>query len=116
MNDTIHALTKRVTGIRDARNWKQFHTSKDLALSLVLEATEVLELCQWKNGKELDEYLEKNKQAMGEELSDVLYWVLLMAHDLNIDLPAAFEAKMQKNEARYPIDKARGVSTKYTEL
>jgi NTP pyrophosphatase (non-canonical NTP hydrolase) len=116
MNDTIKALTKRVTDIRDARNWKQFHNPKDVALSLVLEATEVLEHMQWKNGQELTDYIVSHKHDIGEELSDVLYWVLLMSHDLGIDLPVAFEEKMKKNEMRYPVEKARGVNKKYTEL
>lgn len=116
MNDTIKALTKRVIDIRDARDWKQFHNPKDVALSLVLEATEVLEHFQWKNNQELSDYLEKHKQEIGEELSDVLFWVLLMSHDLNIDLVHAFEEKMKKNEIKYPVDKARGVNKKYTEL
>lgn len=116
MNDTIKGLTKRVTDIRDARNWKQFHNPKDVALSLVLEATEVLEHVQWKNGQELTDYVASHKQEIGEELSDVLYWVLLMSHDLDIDLPHAFEEKMKKNELRYPVEKARGVNKKYTEL
>lgn len=116
MNDSIQTLTKRILQIRDARDWKQFHNPKDLALSLVLEASEVLELFQWKNGKQIDEYCEQHKKELGEELSDVLYWVLLLSHDLNIDLAHAFEEKMKKNELKYPVEKARGVSTKYTEL
>jgi dCTP diphosphatase len=116
MQDSLHALTQRILAIRDARDWKQFHNPKDLALSLVLEATELLELFQWKNGSELQEHLIKHKSELGDELSDVLYWVLLLSHDLGIDLPAAFEAKMQKNEAKYPVDKARGTHTKYTNL
>ncbi|HJZ23090.1 MAG TPA: nucleotide pyrophosphohydrolase [Candidatus Babeliales bacterium] len=116
MDDTIKALTKRIIGIRDARDWKQFHNPKDVALSLVLEATEVLELFQWKNNHHLEEFILQNKAKIAEELSDVLCWVLLMSHDLSIDLPYAFEEKMKKNEAKYPIEKARGVSKKYTEL
>lgn len=116
MNDTLKALTKRVIDIRDARDWKQFHNPKDVALSLVLEATEVLEHMQWKNNRQLDEYIAQNKDNIGEELSDVLFWVVLMSHDLGIDLAEAFEEKIKKNELKYPVDKARGVSKKYTEL
>ncbi len=116
MNDTINQLTKRVIDIRDARDWKQFHNPKDVALSLVLESTELLELFQWKNNQQLYDYIETHKQKFAEELSDVLFWVLLMSHDLNIDLAQAFEEKMKKNELKYPVDKAKGNSAKYTEL
>lgn len=113
---TLEALIRRVVLFRDARDWKQFHTPKDMALSLVLEAAEVLENFQWKNGAALEEHLKRSKTALGHELSDVLYWVLLMAHDLAIDLGAAFEDKLRINEEKYPVEQARGRSDKYTEL
>ncbi len=101
---------------RDDRNWKQFHNPKDMALSLSLEAAEVLEHFQWKNGAEIEAYIETHKRDVGEELSDVLYWVLLMSHDLGIDVVKAFEEKMKKNEEKYPIEKAKDKHTKYKEL
>lgn len=115
MNE-IEKLQQRVTAFRDARNWKQFHNPKDSALSLVLEATEYLEHFQWKNGAELEKYLVEHKTDLAEELCDVLYWILLCAHDQNIDLLAIFEAKMKRNEAKYPVEKSSGNHKKYTEL
>lgn len=112
----IKDLTKRIIDFRDAREWKQFHNPKDVALSLSLEAAEVLEHFQWKNGKELDEYIESHKERIGEELSDVLYWVLLMSHDLDINILDALSKKMSKNEEKYVIEKAKGNHKKYTEL
>ena len=112
----IQKLTERILEFRDSRNWKQFHNPKDMALSLVLEAAEVLEHFQWKNGEELTEYLKTNKAEISDELMDVLYWVLNMCSYLDIDIPEAFERKMQKNEAKYPVDKARGRKGKYTQL
>lgn len=109
-------LQKRVVAFRNARDWKQFHNPKDMALSLVLEAAEVLEHFQWKSPEEMAEYVETNKTDIGEELADTLYWVLLMAHDLDIDLNDIFEKKMAKNEAKYDVEKARGNHKKYTEL
>jgi dCTP diphosphatase len=82
----IADITKRIVQFRDAREWKQFHNPKDEALSLLLEATEVLEHFQWKNGEELETYSKSKKEDVGEELADVLYWVLLMSHDLEIDI------------------------------
>ena len=109
-------LQKLVVKFRDARDWKRFHNPKDMALSLVLEAAEVLEHFQWKNGKVMNAHVLKNKSKIGDELSDVLYWVFLMASDLKIDLPKVFVDKMKENDQKYPVAKAKGRSTKYTDL
>jgi NTP pyrophosphatase (non-canonical NTP hydrolase) len=109
-------LTEQIIKFRDLRDWKQFNNSKDTALSLVLEANEVLEHFQWKNGSELEDYLKKNKKEISYELADVFYWVLIMAHDLNIDIEKAFQEKMKINTKKYPIKKAKGKKLKYTEL
>jgi dCTP diphosphatase len=100
----------------DDRDWDQFHNPKDLAISLSLEASEVLEHFQWKNEQEIIAHLSKNKGEVGSELADVFYWVLLMANKLDIDLVEAFNSKMIKNENKYPIAKAKGSHKKYTEL
>lgn len=112
----IKDLTKLVTDFRDARDWKQFHSPKDMAISLSLEASEVLEHFQWKSKEEIEKYIKTNKGEIAEELSDVLYWVLLMSSDLNIDLPTAFRNKLKKNNKKYPVKKAKGKHNKYTEL
>jgi len=112
----IRDLQKKVIEFRDKRDWKQFHNPKDLALSLVLEAGEVLEHFQWKNDKEIKEHIKKNKDKIGEELCDVLYWILTMSHDLNINLVETFNRKMKKNDKKYPVKKVKGTHKKYTEL
>lgn len=112
----LKKLTKRIIQFRDAREWKQFHNPKDSAISLSLEASEVLEHFQWKNHEETEEYIKTHKEHIGEELADVLYWVLLMSYDFNIDILCAFENKMKKNEKKYSVKKSRGKHTKYTEL
>jgi NTP pyrophosphatase (non-canonical NTP hydrolase) len=109
-------LQKRVIAFRDARNWKQFHNPKDCAISLNLEAAELLEHFQWKTEEEFKEYLKKAKGEIGDELMDVLYWVLLLSHDLDIDIPKAFNRKMAKNNKKYPVKKASGNHSKYTQL
>jgi NTP pyrophosphatase (non-canonical NTP hydrolase) len=114
--NSISLLTERIVAFRDARDWKQFHNPKDLALSLVLEATEVMEHFQWKNKEEIEKYIKTNKSDIGEELADVFYWVLLMSHDLEIDILDALEKKVKKNEEKYPTEKAKGNHKKYTEL
>jgi len=92
----IKKLTKQIIDFRNARDWKQFHKPKDLALSLMLEAAEVGEHFQWKNDKEIQAYIKQHKNDIGEELADTFYWVLLMAHDLDVDLVKIFEKKMKK--------------------
>ena len=112
----INDLTKRIIDFRDARDWKQFHNPKDLALSLCLESAEVLEHFQWKNKEEIEKYVIDAKHHIGEELADVFYWVLLMSHDLDIDIKRALENKLKKNEDKYPVEKAKGKHTKYNRL
>jgi len=112
----IQELIEKIKKFRDERDWKQFHKPKDLAISLSLEAAEVLEHFQWKSEEEIKEYVQTHKEHIGEEIADVLYWVLLMSHDLEIDIVNALHRKMEKNEKKYPIEKAKGKHTKYNEL
>ncbi|MCK5212217.1 nucleotide pyrophosphohydrolase [Candidatus Parcubacteria bacterium] len=109
-------ITKRIVELRDERDWKQFHTPKDMALSLVLEAAEVLEHFQWKTREDVEEYIKTHKAEIGDELADVLCWVLLMCNDLDIDIYKASLEKMEKTEKKYPIDKAKGRADKYNKL
>jgi len=112
----IKNLTEKIIKFRDKRDWKQFHNPKDTALSLVLEAAEVLEHFQWKNDKEIAEHIKKNKDEIAEELADVLYWILLMSNDLKINIRKALVSKIKKNEENYPVEKSKGKHTKYTKL
>jgi NTP pyrophosphatase (non-canonical NTP hydrolase) len=112
-DDRLRTLTHAILHFRDQRDWKQFHTPKDQALSLVLEAAELLEIFQWKNGDELDRHLESNRAALEDELADVLGWLLLISADQGIDLAAAFEKKLAKNCAKYPVERVRGSAKKY---
>ncbi len=113
---TLSNLMQSALKFRDAREWKQFHNPKDLALTLVLEATEVLEHMQWRNGEELRDHLKKRKKDVSHELADVLHLLLLLAEDLDIDLIEAFNQKMRVNQRKYPVRKAKGSAKKYTEL
>ncbi|MDO8660218.1 MAG: nucleotide pyrophosphohydrolase [Candidatus Parcubacteria bacterium] len=114
--DNIKALTKKIVDFRDARDWKQFHNPKDCAISLSLEALEVLEHFQWKSKEEIEQYVNKNKTEIAKELADVLYWVLLLSHDLNIDIEKISKIKLKENGKKYPIKKSKGRHNKYTEL
>ncbi len=112
----IRSLTGRIVRFRDARDWAQFHNPKDVAISMALEAAELLEHFQWKTPAEVQAHIKKNKADISDELADVLYWVLLLAHDLKIDPSRALAAKLKKNAAKYPVKKARGRITKYDKL
>jgi NTP pyrophosphatase (non-canonical NTP hydrolase) len=116
MSKEIKDLTKKIIEFRDARDWKQFHKPKDLAISLLIEASEVLEHFQWKSEAEIEEYVKKYKNEIAEELADVFNYLLLMAHDLGIDLIEAERNKIEKSEKKYPIEKAKGKHTKYNKL
>jgi NTP pyrophosphatase (non-canonical NTP hydrolase) len=113
---TLSQLTDLVLRFRDERNWKQFHTPKDLAINLALEAAEVMELVQWRNGPELEAHLRARRQDLADELADVLHSVLLLAHDAQIDLGDAFVAKMKDNARKYPVEKARNSAQKWNLL
>lgn len=112
----IKSLTAKIIKFREERDWEQFHKPKDLALSLTLEAAEVLEHFQWKSNEEIEKYIKTNKDDIGEELADVFYWILLLSYDLKIDLIKTFNKKMKQNAKKYPVEKVKGSKKKYTEL
>lgn len=114
--NNLKELTEKIVAFRDARDWKQFHNPKDCAISLALEASEVLEHFQWKNKEEIAAYVKESKEDIADELADVLYWVILMSHDLDIDILDASEKKLNKSGLKYPVEKAKGVHTKYNKL
>lgn len=95
-------LTKKIVDFRNKRGWEKYHTPKNMVISLLLEAAELLEIFQWTKDDKIPK--EKRKQ-FEEELADVFYWLLLIAHDFNIDLKRALKEKMKKNEKKYPLKK-----------
>lgn len=95
------------------RDWKQYHSPKNLAISLSLETAEILELFQWTNNNALPE---DKKMALSHELADVYSYILLLAHETGIDLDEAFTQKMEINLQNYPISKSQGNSKKYTDF
>lgn len=111
--DDLKKLLDMAVKFRDERDWKQFHNPKDLALSLSLEASELLELFQWKTS---DEALEQNFKSMKDELADIIIYALLFSEETGIDVYKAVEEKLQKNNMKYPVEKAYGNKAKYTEF
>ncbi len=108
----IH-LQNRIKDFCDARDWSQFHDPKNLAISLQLEVSEVLELFQWTKDNKIKEGKESE---MVDELADVLYFLIKLSNHYDINLLEALEKKMVKNEQKYPVDKAKGSAAKYNEL
>ena len=115
-DDSLARLTARVLRHRDEREWGQFHTPKELAVSLCVEAAELLSLMQWKTGQQLTDALAQSREKVTDEVADVLHSLLLLASDLQIDLATALEQKLAKDAAKYPVEKAKGKNLKYTEL
>jgi NTP pyrophosphatase (non-canonical NTP hydrolase) len=103
----------QVLKFRDDRNWKQFHNPKDLAISISLEAAELLEVFQWSAD---DVICENKKDKIREELADVVNYCILMADACGLDLDEIVQAKIKRNNEKYPVEKAYGNKEKYTEL
>ena len=112
----IKQLTEKIKKFRDERDWAQFHNHKDMALSLMLEAAEVLEHFQWKSQEEIEAYAQQHKDEIAEELADVAMYLFELADNLGIDLQKAIDSKLIKNSKKYPIEKAKGSAKKYTQL
>ncbi len=104
---------EKVFKFRDDRNWKQFHNPKDLAISISLEAAELLEIFQWSGS---DCFVTEKKEKIKEELADVLIYSILMADACDLNMDDIINKKIQTNICKYPIEKACGRKTKYTEL
>jgi NTP pyrophosphatase (non-canonical NTP hydrolase) len=100
----LQELTNKIIAFRKKRGWVKGKAvaPKNMAIALVLEAAEFLEVFEWTEDNDLPE---ERRQHMEEELVDVLYWVLTIAHDFKIDLPKAFARKMKKNKSKYPVGK-----------
>lgn len=112
MNE-LEQLREKILQFRDERNWQQFHNPKDLALSLSLEASELLELFQWKSSEEA---VEKNLDKMKDELADVLIYAILFANELNLDVEEIIAKKIKKNNEKYPVKLSKNSKQKYSEL
>ena len=108
--DEIKSLQRAVERFSEERDWQQFHNGKDLAMALSIEASELLELFLWKRPEEA------SREKIAEELADVINYALLMASAYGLDVDTIVRRKMERNAEKYPIEKAKGVATKYNEL
>lgn len=116
MTDSLRDLAQQLDQFATDRDWQQFHSPKNLASALAVEAGELLEHFQWLTEAQSLELAPERRDAAGAEMADVLLYVIQLASALGIDPVAAAQAKLKLNELKYPIDKARGNSKKYDEL
>jgi len=111
--DSISELKNMVAAFRDERDWKQYHNPKDLAISISLEAAELLEIFQW-SGSDTEADTEHKMDKIREELADVFMYCLLMADRLDLDIGRIVTDKLAANRRKYPVEKAYGRADKYT--
>jgi len=109
-------ILQQLIEFRKERDWEQFHNPKDLAISLSIEAAELLEWFQWRSEEEIKQQLQSDKRIqLEDELADVAVYLSYLCHDLDIDLNKVVAAKMVKNAEKYPVEKVKGRNDKYNE-
>lgn len=108
--NNLESTVKSIIQFRDDRDWEQFHNSKDLALAISIEASELNELFLWRANEEV------NIERMEGELADVFIFSILLAHKHGFDISTIIQKKLDENAAKYPVDRAKGTAKKYNEL
>lgn len=106
-------VIQKILDFRDKRDWKEFHNAKDLAISISLEASELLECFQWKSA---DEALKIKHKEIEEEIADIAIYTLMLCDVLDLDITDIIEKKLLLNEVKYPVSKSKGKAKKYDEL
>ncbi|MGV3754157.1 MAG: nucleotide pyrophosphohydrolase [Verrucomicrobiota bacterium] len=116
MFDSIQEITAEIRAFRDARDWRQFHSPKDLAVGITAEAGELLQHFVWQTPQQSEQRAIDRKEEIAQEIADVGILLFELADNLGLDLAQVMRAKLAKNEQRYPLDKAKGSNKKYNEL
>jgi dCTP diphosphatase len=116
MSDTIQELTAEIRAFRDARDWRQFHAPKELAVAIVAEAGELLQHFIWQTPEQSEQRALEKRGEIGAEIADVGILLFELADNLGLDLAETMRAKLANNELRYPVGKARGSNKKHNEL
>ncbi len=114
--DSIKKITEKIKKFRDERDWAKYHNHKDMALSLVLEAAELLEHFQWKSPDEIEEHVRTDREEIADEIADTAMYLFELADNLGINLSGAIESKIRKNGEKYPVERSKGRHTKYDRL
>jgi dCTP diphosphatase len=115
-HDSLSALTERILSFRDARDWKQFHSPKEMAVAIAAEAGELLQHFVWQSSEQSEQRVIDRKAEIASEMADVAILLLEMADLAGVNLGEAIDSKLRRNEERYPCEKARGSNKKYNEL
>ena len=115
MTDSVAELQAKITAFVEERDWAQFHSPKNLAMAMIVEAAELVEHFQWNTEAESRELTVEKREQVGHELADTFVYLLRLAQVLDIDLIEAANKKIVLNAQKYPVEKARGSNAKYTE-
>ncbi|NQX02420.1 nucleotide pyrophosphohydrolase [bacterium] len=116
MSDSISELTAQIQTFVDARDWRQFHNAKDLAVAIAAEAGELMQHFVWQQEEQIEKRLEKNREEIASEIADVAILLFEFADNLGMNLGEVMQAKIACNDVRYPVEKSRGNNLKYSEL
>jgi NTP pyrophosphatase (non-canonical NTP hydrolase) len=116
MNDSISDLTARIQAFVDARDWRQFHNPKDLAVAIAAEAGELMQHFVWQQDAQIDERVRRKRAEIASEIADVGILLFEFADNLGFNLGEVMAAKIAHNEERYPVSKSKGNNLKYSEL
>lgn len=111
-----NTLLEALLEFRRERDWEQFHSARNLAASISVEAAELLESFIWASDEQVQEIVRSRHAEITEEIADIAILLTYLAHDLSIDINAAVRKKIQVNATKYPVEKARGSNKKYSDL
>ena len=114
--DSITKITEKIRTFRDDRDWMQFHNPKEIAAAIAIESAELQEIFLWKDYLASETAAKEKQQAVADEIADIAVYLFELADNLGLQLGEVILEKMQKNAAKYPIDKSRGSNLKYNEL
>jgi len=115
MTDSLKELRSRLQTFVDERDWQQFHSPKNLAMAMIVEAAELVEHFQWMTEQQSRELTPEKKELVSQEIADTFVYLLRIAEVLDIDIIDAAKRKLELNARKYPAEKARGRNDKYTE-
>ena len=116
MDDSIEKLTNSICAFRDARDWKEFHNPKEMAVAIAAEAGELLQHFVWQSASQSQDRVHDRQSDIASEMADIAILLFEMSSNCNIDLASAIRSKLASNEERYPVEKAKGSNKKYNEL
>ena len=116
MSDSISTLTARIQTFVNARDWRQYHNAKDLSVAICAEAGELMQHFVWQQPDQIEQRADSRRDEIASEIADVAILLFELADNLGLQLGEVMERKLEHNESRYPVEKARGNNLKYNEL